>query len=68
MDLIIDIKKRLTPRQFQILSLIDIHDQSFTSASDIMGLSHQRVRQIYYKSHRIIKNSTIRKHYQKTLK
>ena len=55
-DLLLDMKKYLTPQQYKIFTLKVIKGMSFVAISDIIGISPSAVRQNYARArHRIIK-------------
>ena len=49
-DLLLDMKKYLTPKQYKIFTLKEIRGMSYVAISDIIGISPSAVRQNYAKA------------------
>jgi len=54
-DIILDLKKRMTDRQFQVFYMRTVKEMSFSAISDIVGVSPEAVRTAYANSIRSIK-------------
>ena len=54
-DIIIDLKKRLTETQFKVFYLKTVKDMSFAAISDIIGISPCGARDSYATSLRIVR-------------
>ena len=49
-DIILDLKKKMTDRQFQVFYMRTVKEMSFSAISDIVGISREAVRTAYANS------------------
>lgn len=54
-DIIVDLKKRMTETQFVVFYLKTTKDIEFNSISDILGISTERVKYAYATSLKVVK-------------
>lgn len=54
-DIILDLKKKMTDRQFQVFYMRTVKEMSFSAISDIVGISPEAVRTAYANSIRSVK-------------
>ena len=55
-DIILDLKKKMTDRQFQVFYMRTVKEMSFSAISDIVGISPEGVRTAYANSFKKIRN------------
>lgn len=54
-DIILDLKKKMNKKQFTIFYLKSVKDMTFTSISDMLGISHSDVSYTYATSLKKVK-------------